>query len=184
MHTDDSDITLNVCLGTEFEASGLTFCGDFGAPDHRAASFQYQHIRGRGLLHLGRRRHGADDIQSGHRMNLIMWNHNRDYRATPAYRTQPYYKESGSPDPVCISFTHDRDYEAIVGEERPEGSAKFAQTAWCPYARETAKLAPHPSSCTARIPLPGFPLMLDLYLTADHAHEWQATSGRVHRLRR
>ena len=38
MHTDDSDVTLNVCLGREFTASGLTFCGEVGKPDHRQAS--------------------------------------------------------------------------------------------------------------------------------------------------
>ena len=28
MHTDDSDVTWNICLGKEgFEGSGLTFCG-------------------------------------------------------------------------------------------------------------------------------------------------------------
>eukprot|EP00854_Cymbomonas_tetramitiformis_P003011 gene3011-biopygen2950 len=27
MHTDDSDVTYNVCLGKEFEGAGLTFCG-------------------------------------------------------------------------------------------------------------------------------------------------------------
>ena len=27
MHTDDSDVTFNVCLGKEFTGAGLTFCG-------------------------------------------------------------------------------------------------------------------------------------------------------------
>ena len=30
MHTDDSDVTFNVCLGRDFEAAGLTFCGMLG----------------------------------------------------------------------------------------------------------------------------------------------------------
>jgi len=38
MHTDDSDVTLNVCLGRNFTASGLTFCGDMGTADHRQAT--------------------------------------------------------------------------------------------------------------------------------------------------
>lgn len=30
MHTDDSDVTWNICLGKDgFEGSGLTFCGTF-----------------------------------------------------------------------------------------------------------------------------------------------------------
>merc|ERR1719231_1610739 len=27
MHTDDSDVTYNICLGKEFSGAGLTFCG-------------------------------------------------------------------------------------------------------------------------------------------------------------
>jgi hypothetical protein len=31
MHTDDSDVTLNVCLGRDgFRAAGLRFCGGMG----------------------------------------------------------------------------------------------------------------------------------------------------------
>lgn len=132
MHTDDSDVTLNVCLGKEFEAAGLSFCGDMGTPDHRKESFRYSHVKGTALLHLGRRRHGADDICSGHRVNLIMWNWNQGYRASPAFRARPYFREQGAPDRQCVSFTHDRDYESISGKVRPVGSEKFADTAWCP----------------------------------------------------
>jgi len=132
MHTDDSDVTLNVCLGKDFEAAGLTFCGTMGAPDHRRESFRYSHTRGRALLHLGRRRHGADDISAGHRVNLIMWNWNQPFRQSAAYNQRPFAVESSPPDPLCVSWTHDRDFEAITGEERPEGGSKFRQTAWCP----------------------------------------------------
>ena len=130
MHTDDSDVTLNVCLGKEFVASGLTFCGDMGAASHRQASLQYQHRPGRAVMHLGRRRHGADDISEGHRLNLIMWNYNRAYRTSHTYRSRSYYRERGAPSPECVSYTHDRDFEAVRGEKRPE--EKFARTAWCP----------------------------------------------------
>ena len=126
------DVTLNVCLGKEFVAAGLTFCGDLGTPDHRKQSFCYKHARGVGLLHLGRRRHGADDISDGHRVNLIMWNWNSEYRATPAFRARPYFREEGAPDPQCVSWTHDRDWEAVLARERPAGGGKFAGTAWCP----------------------------------------------------
>lgn len=135
MHTDDSDVTLNVCLGKEFEASGLTFCGEMGTARHRQVSFQYQHVRGRALLHLGRQRHGADDICQGHRVNLIMWNWSRAYRETQAYTRRPYRKESAAADALCVSFTHDRDFEAVTGRERPRVGGKkspFGQTAWCP----------------------------------------------------
>lgn len=139
MHVDDSDVTLNVCLGREFEASGLTFCGSLGAADHRLVSHKYKHQRGRALLHLGRRRHGADDIASGHRVNLIMWNWNSAYRQTAAYRSPTYAAEEREPDALCVSFTHDRDYEAVTGEERPPAGVgasgrpiDFGEAAWCP----------------------------------------------------
>ena len=123
---------MNVCLGRDFQAAGLTFCGDLGTPDHRRESYRYSHVRGHGLLHLGRRRHGADDITSGHRMNLIIWNWNHAYRASPAFRARPFFQEDSPPDAQCVSFTHDRDFEAITKAPRPEGAEKFAGTAWCP----------------------------------------------------
>lgn len=137
MHTDDSDVTLNVCLADEFKASGLTFCGDVGTPGHRDLSFQYQHVRGTGLLHLGRRRHGADDIEEGSRTNLIMWNYNRAYRASAAYRERMmrYEREAAPPDQLCVSYTHDRDWESIRATDRPgatSGRPPYAQQSWCP----------------------------------------------------
>lgn len=130
MHTDDSDVTVNVCLGKEFKAAGLTFCGDVGAPDHRQESKRYAHTRGRAVMHLGRRRHGADDITEGHRLNLVMWNYNDAFRESDAHRKRSFFRESGPPSKICVSYTHDRDYEAVRGQARPD--ARFATTAWCP----------------------------------------------------
>lgn len=63
MHIDDSDVTFNVCLGEEgFPGATLAFCGTYGEPDHRHLSHVYQHQVGRAILHLGTRRHGAEDI--------------------------------------------------------------------------------------------------------------------------
>ena len=77
MHTDDSDVTLNVCLGKEgFRGAGLTFCGVMATSAHRKLSHVYGHELGRAVVHLGNQRHGADDIRSGERRNLIIWNHN------------------------------------------------------------------------------------------------------------
>uniref|UniRef100_A0A7S0JIE8 Fe2OG dioxygenase domain-containing protein n=1 Tax=Calcidiscus leptoporus TaxID=127549 RepID=A0A7S0JIE8_9EUKA len=134
MHTDDSDVTLNVCLGDVFDGAGLTFCGDVGSPQHRFQSFQYQHQIGRGLLHLGRRRHGADDLRSGHRTNLIMWNYNRAYREAAQHRSRVYLPEAAAPDPQCVSYTHDRDYAQVRGDY-PPGKARHALQAWCPPPR-------------------------------------------------
>ena len=35
MHTDDSDVTFNICLGKDFEGAGLQFCGNMGTKQHR-----------------------------------------------------------------------------------------------------------------------------------------------------
>lgn len=130
MHTDDSDVTFNLCLGKEFTASGLTFCGMMGDPTHRHFTFAYQHRVGRCVVHLGRKRHGADDIQSGERNNLIIWNHNHAFRATGAHRTtmSEYSKEAGPPDLQCLSYTHDRDYTAYKDLPIQAGGSR----PWCP----------------------------------------------------
>ena len=44
-----------------------------GTAGHRKMQYQYQHVKGRALVHLGAQRHGADDIQTGERNNLIIW---------------------------------------------------------------------------------------------------------------
>jgi hypothetical protein len=130
MHTDDSDVTFNLCLGREFTGAGLSFCGVMGQPDHRKHSFTYKHEIGRCCWHLGRQRHGADDIASGERLNLIVWNHSSKYRATSEYKYSPYRKEDGPPDQVCLSYTHDRDYG--VFKEYTAQNKSFQGRGWCP----------------------------------------------------
>ena len=133
MHTDDSDVTVNVCLGKEgFRGAGLTFCGVMATSAHRKLSHVYGHELGRAVVHLGNQRHGADDIRSGERHNLIIWNHNHAYRNShPARkRLDRYDGEAGPPDPQCLSYTHDRDYGEF--KPYPPGKAHFAGRAWCP----------------------------------------------------
>jgi len=130
MHTDDSDVTFNVCLGRRFTGAGLTFCGMMGSATHRQMVYQYQHVLGRCLVHLGAQRHGADDIATGERNNLIIWNHNFAFRESPAYLRRLYEPEGGPPDQMCLSYTHDRDYGAY--KEYPEGKEKFKEMSWCP----------------------------------------------------
>ena len=71
MHTDDSDVTFNLCLGRNFSGAQLTICGDSRMPEHRQFYYHYVHEIGRCLVHLGSRRHGADDIREGERNNLV-----------------------------------------------------------------------------------------------------------------
>ena len=67
MHTDASHVTFNACLGKEFTGAPLVFCGVQGNPTHRKQSLTYAHERGRCVVHLGQRRHGARNITTGQR---------------------------------------------------------------------------------------------------------------------
>jgi hypothetical protein len=108
-------VTLNVCLGdNNFTGATLAFCGMVGKPDHRQYQHTYHHKVGRAVLHLGDRRHGAEAIESGTRMNWIVWNQNWKYRSKPHYKRRmtasAYEQEQNEPSKVCSSYTHDRDY--------------------------------------------------------------------------
>mmetsp|Transcript_80489 Transcript_80489/g.167711 ORF Transcript_80489/g.167711 Transcript_80489/m.167711 type:complete len:385 (+) Transcript_80489:697-1851(+) len=130
MHTDDSDVTFNICLGLTFDGAGLQFCGVMGEGNHRRHTYTYKHAKGNCVFHLGRKRHGADDITSGERLNLILWTHSSTYRNSNEYRDPPYTKEEGPPDAVCVSYTHDRDYGNF--KKYPTGKEHFQGRGWCP----------------------------------------------------
>jgi len=126
MHTDDSDVTWNFCLGKEgFEGSGLTFCGVMAKGDHRQLQGHYTHKIGYAVVHIGHQRHGADVIASGERHNLIMWSKNDVYRESEAFTEvmRSYDAEIAPPHPLCLSYTHDRDFLAF--REYPEGTNPY-----------------------------------------------------------
>jgi len=102
-----------------------------GQPDHRKLTHVYSHELGRAVMHLGSRRHGADDIETGTRVNLIVWSHNSEWRAeNPNRRKDPtYHPEDGPPDVQCLSYTHDRDFSAY--KTLPEGKV-WNKRPWCP----------------------------------------------------
>jgi len=118
MHHDASEATLNVCLGrNDFTSGGLRFCGHYGDANHRITQLVHSHVRGRAILHLGRHRHGADDIESGERINLIVWARSSAYRGAAAFghvKIKGREKEMGMPDRLCLSRSNDRDYEEKV----------------------------------------------------------------------
>eukprot|EP00392_Amoebophrya_sp_AT5.2_P010961 g11034.t1 len=132
MHTDDSDVTVNVALGIgQFEGSEVRFCGKMGSPEHRKNQCVYKNRKGTAIMHLGRHRHGAMEITEGERMNLILWNRGSVYRETFDYDFAIHQKEAGPPDKVCLSYTHDRDYGRFkkypIGQEHMKSRRK-----WCP----------------------------------------------------
>merc|ERR1719316_696448 len=121
MHVDECDVTFNFGLTPDgsFTGSDLAFCGMFGSPEARKHLYTYQHVRGRCVMHSGKRRHGAVNITSGTRSSLIMWTKSPHFRETDEYkskwgRSARIYQEDGDPDRVCLSMTHDRDYKVQI----------------------------------------------------------------------
>jgi len=84
-HVDDSEVTLNVCLGKNFEGGSLFFRG-VRCDDHQQTSWtkeeeiEFFHEPGVALIHAGRHRHGANPITKGHRINLILWCRSTEWR--------------------------------------------------------------------------------------------------------
>jgi len=130
VHTDDSDITFNVNIFENYTGAPLVFCGLNGNPDHRHFKTAYQHKLGHAVLHLGRHRHGAEDITYGERMNLVVWSYSFDYRSSSASEKK-HQKESAPPDTRCVSYTHDRDFGHF--RSFPPGKRdRHLGGGWCP----------------------------------------------------
>jgi hypothetical protein len=67
-HVDDSDLTLNICLGRPFKGGTLQFLNSDGS-----GIVAVNQLPGQAVLHLGKTPHMADPITEGTRYNLIMW---------------------------------------------------------------------------------------------------------------
>ncbi|XP_031248808.1 uncharacterized PKHD-type hydroxylase At1g22950-like [Pistacia vera] len=90
-HVDDSEVSLNVCLGKEFTGGELFFRGV--RCDHHVNSetqpeeiLDYSHVPGRAVLHRGRHRHGARATTSGWRVNLLLWCRSSVFRELRKYQ--------------------------------------------------------------------------------------------------
>jgi hypothetical protein len=74
MHTDDSEVTLNVCLGDDdFTGGCLEFRGLRGADAQGELVGTFQPQPGLALLHAGRHFHLVTQVTSGDRFALIVW---------------------------------------------------------------------------------------------------------------
>lgn len=84
-HVDDSEVTLNLCLGEEFSGAELVLLGarcDVHRQTPVVASevIEVEHEPGQAVLHAGRQRHRVDPIRRGVRRNLIAWLRSASYR--------------------------------------------------------------------------------------------------------
>ncbi|KAF4386379.1 hypothetical protein F8388_020006 [Cannabis sativa] len=90
-HVDDSEVTLNVCLGKQFSGGELYFRGTRCDKHVNTGSqpeeiFDYSHVPGQAVLHRGRHRHGARATTSGHRINLLLWCRSSVFREMKKYQ--------------------------------------------------------------------------------------------------
>ena len=67
VHTDDSDVTLNICLGRKFTGGRLVL------QDEEGIQAKIDHEIGQAVIHLGSQLHQAQNIRTGTRSNLILW---------------------------------------------------------------------------------------------------------------
>ncbi|XP_022716472.1 uncharacterized PKHD-type hydroxylase At1g22950-like isoform X1 [Durio zibethinus] len=90
-HVDDSEVTLNVCLGKQFSGGELFFRGvrcdkHVNTETQSDEILDYSHVPGRAVLHRGRHRHGARATTSGHRVNLLLWCRSSVFRELRKYQ--------------------------------------------------------------------------------------------------
>ncbi|XP_052199087.1 2-oxoglutarate and iron-dependent oxygenase domain-containing protein CP2-like [Diospyros lotus] len=90
-HVDDSEVTLNVCLGKQFSGGELFFRGvrcdkHVNTETQSEEIFDYSHVPGRAIIHRGRHRHGARATTSGHRINLLLWCRSSVFRELRKYQ--------------------------------------------------------------------------------------------------
>ncbi|XP_021896169.1 uncharacterized PKHD-type hydroxylase At1g22950-like [Carica papaya] len=89
-HVDDSEVTLNVCLGRQFSGGQLFFRGircdrHVNTETKPEEILDYSHVPGCAVLHRGRHRHGARATTFGHRVNLILWCRSSIFRELKKY---------------------------------------------------------------------------------------------------
>ncbi|XP_027365876.1 uncharacterized PKHD-type hydroxylase At1g22950-like [Abrus precatorius] len=91
LHVDDSEVSLNICLGKQFSDGELFFRGvrcdeHINSETQPEEIFGYSHVPGRAILHSGRHRHGAKPTTSGNRINLILWCRSSAFRELKKYQ--------------------------------------------------------------------------------------------------
>jgi hypothetical protein len=92
VHIDESDVTINLCLGTDFVGSGLQFVTGLSADGNRVPGVElglthYEHVAGQRVFHPGTLAHGVSWLASGSRYSVIILLNeaelgNRNCRAT------------------------------------------------------------------------------------------------------
>ncbi|KAG9155060.1 hypothetical protein Leryth_011046 [Lithospermum erythrorhizon] len=113
-HVDDSEVTLNICLGKQFTGGELFFRGvrcekHVNTETQSEEPMDYVHIPGRAVLHRGRHRHGARATTGGHRINLLLWCRSSVFR-----ELRKYQKDFSSWCAECHHEKKERQLKAIM----------------------------------------------------------------------
>ena len=93
-HTDDSEVTLNVCLGREFQGGVLRLKGLRSGAGEGQVQADIVPSAGRAVLHLGQHLHEVTAVTAGERFALIMWMRSHAFRAATC--------------PCCMTFRRQR----------------------------------------------------------------------------
>lgn len=83
-HMDQSEVTLNICLGGEFEGADLYFHGMRDHADEEEEIGTFNHRPGVGVIHVGQQYHGVNRLISGERHNMVVWGKSSKYRSSAA----------------------------------------------------------------------------------------------------
>jgi hypothetical protein len=93
-HTDDSEVTLNVSLGREFQGGVLRLKGLRSGAGEGQVQADIVPSAGRAVLHLGQHLHEVTAVTAGERFALIMWMRSHAFRAATC--------------PCCMTFRRQR----------------------------------------------------------------------------
>ncbi|XP_074579376.1 2-oxoglutarate and iron-dependent oxygenase domain-containing protein CP2-like [Curcuma longa] len=113
-HVDDSEVTLNVCLGKDFSGGELFFRGvrcdkHVNTETQTEEIFDYSHVPGQAVLHRGRHRHGALPTTSGHRINMLLWCRSSVFR-----EMRKFQKDFSSWCGECQCEKKERQHQSVV----------------------------------------------------------------------
>jgi len=72
-HTDDSEVTLNICVGDQFEGGLLRFYGLRGTKEEGQLVGEFEPVIGTALIHAGRHLHEVTTVESGDRYAYVVW---------------------------------------------------------------------------------------------------------------
>ncbi|CAN8321071.1 unnamed protein product [Cochlearia groenlandica] len=117
-HVDESEVTLNVCLGKDFAGGERYFQGircekHVNTDTKPEETFDYCHVPGQAVLHCGCHRYGSRATTSGDHVNMILLCRSSVFRETKAYRGE-YLNRCGQ----CIQERKEKRSQTVAARKR------------------------------------------------------------------